>query len=132
MLQGYIYDDSFIADGALSAFRAVVAGQDNDIAGKHCKYPAAQDANKIVGITQHSTSASGDTVLVRRAGLTKLEVASGSVTYGIPLRVFDTAGRGDYQAGAWATGDGVIGYAEGASAASGDIIECWLTIQQVI
>lgn len=132
MLQGYVFDDSFIADGALSAYRTVVAGQDGDIAGKHCKYPAAQDAKAIVGVTQHSTSASGDTVLVRRAGITKLEVASGSITYGAPLRVFDVVGRADYQAGAWTTGDGIVGYAEQASAASGDIIECWLTIQQVI
>ena len=132
MLQGYVYDDSFIADGAFSSFRTVVAGQDNDINGKHCKYPAGQDAKNIVGITQNATTASGDTVLVRRAGLTKLEVASGNVTYGMPLRIHDVEGRADQQTAAWVTGDGVIGYAEGASGASGDIIECWLTIQQVI
>ena len=131
-VQGYIYDDSYIADGAISAFRVVVAGQDNDSAGKHCKLPAAQDANAILGVTQHSTTASGDVVLVRRAGITKVEVAGASITYGVPLRIFDIRGMVDRQAAAWGSGDGVVGYAEQASSASGDIIECWLAIRTLL
>ena len=132
-LQGYIYDDTCIADAAISAFRVVVAGESVDENGaKHVKLPAAQDANAIIGITQNSTSASGDIVLVRRAGITKLTVSSANVTYGVPLRPFNILGHADVQAAAWASGDGVIGYAEGASAASGDIIECWLAIQTLL
>lgn len=126
--QGYIYDDSFVADGALSQYRVVVAG---DIKG-HAKLPAAQDAAKILGVSQYSTSASGDTVLVRRAGLTKITAASGNITVGVPLRVFDIRGMVDQQTAAWVSGDGVVGYAGEASNASGDIIECWLAIRQLL
>lgn len=129
--QGYIYDESFIADAAIGAYKAVIAGQDGDILGKHVKAPT-QDAAGIIGITLHSTSASGDTVLIRRAGISKLEVASANVTYGTPLRIHDVAGRADRQTGAWVSGDGVIGYAEEASAASGDVIECWLAIRTLL
>ena len=132
--QGYIYDESFIADAVVSTYRVVVMGEASEVGaqGKHCKLPAAVDADKILGVTQHSTTASGDTVLVRRAGLTKLEVLSGNVTAGVPLRVGDIRGMADRQAGAWLSGDGVIGYAEEASAASGDVIECWLAIRTLL
>ena len=133
--QGYVWDETFVADAAISAYRAVVAGESSNVYeydAKHVKYPAAQDANAIIGVTQHATTASGDTVLVRRAGLTKLEVATANVTYGAPLRVHDVVGRADRQAAAWSSGDGVIGYADGKSAASGDIIECWLAIATLL
>ena len=126
--QGYIYDDSFVADGAVSQWRIVVAG---DIHG-HAKLPAAQDAGEIVGVSQHSTSASGDTILVRRTGISKIQVSSGNVTRGVALRAFDIRGMADRQAAAWVSGDGVLGYAEEDSSASGDIIECWLAIRQLL
>lgn len=132
MLGGYIYDDSFIADGAIPAYRVVVAGQDSDLNGMHVKLPGGQDAASIIGVSQIATSASGDTVLVRRAGKTKIEVASANVTYGVPLRVFDIRGMVDIQGAAWVSGDGVVGYAEGASAASGDVVECWLAIRTLL
>ena len=126
--QGYIYDDSFTADSALAQYRVVVRGGTKG----HAKYPAAQDAASIAGVTQHSTSASGDTVLVRRDGLTRLQVASANVTISVPLRCYDLTGNADRQDAAWVSGDGVIGYAEEASSASGDIIECWLAIRQLL
>ena len=125
--QHFVYDESYEADAAISRYRVVVASS-----YRRCKLPAAQDANAIIGVTQHATSASGDTVLVRRAGVTKLQVASASVTIGAPLRVHDIRGNADQQAAAWASGDGVVGYAEEASAASGDIVECWLAIRQLL
>lgn len=128
---GYIFDESFIADGALGVYRVVVAGQDSDLLGKHVKAPTQDNAN-IIGVTQNSTSASGDVVLVRRAGITPLEVATGNITYGQALRIHDAQGRADRQTGAWISGDGVIGHAEEASAASGDVIECWLAIRQLL
>lgn len=126
--QAYIYDDSFVADEAIGQYRVVVAGGIKD----HVKLPGAQDANAIIGVTQHATTASGDTVLVRRSGITKLAVSSGNVTIGVPLRVFDIRGMADRQAAAWVSGDGVIGHAEEASAASGDIIECWLAVRTLL
>lgn len=129
-VQAYIYDDSCIADEALAQWRVVVAGG-TPVAGtaKHVKYPGAVDANAIIGVTQHSTSASGDLVLIRRAGITKVAVASTSVTYGVDLRVFNAEGVADYQSGAWVSGDGILGQAEEVSSTSGDIIECWLNIR---
>lgn len=128
---GYIYDESFVADAAVGAYRVVIAGETGDANAKHCKLPT-QDNATILGISQHATTASGDTVLVRRAGLTKLEVATGNVTYGVALRIHDAQGRADRQTAAWVSGDGVIGYAEEASAASGDVIECWLAIRTLL
>lgn len=131
--QGYVYDESFVADEALAKYRIVVYGG----AHQHCKYPAAQDANAIAGVTQSSTSASGDTVLVRQLGKTKLEVAAAVSTYGQPLRAYDVVGRGNLQnvaggTGPWASGDGVVGYNETVSTASGDIIDCWLGIRTLL
>ena len=123
-----MYDDSFVADSAILQYRVVVA---SDVRG-HAKVPAAQDAAEIIGVTQHSTSASGDTVLVRRAGITKVTVGTSTVTIGVPLRVWDIRGIAAEQQDAWASGDGVLGYAEEASSASGDIIECWLAIRQLL
>ena len=126
--QAYVYDDSCVADAAIARYRIVVAGNTKD----HVKYPAGQDAAEIYGVSQHATTASGDTILVRRLGITKVEVASGSVTRGVPLRAFDVVGRADYQSGLWASGDGVLGYSEETSSASGDIIESWIAIRQLL
>lgn len=125
--QGYVYDDSFIADGALAKYRVVIWGGSD----QRVKYPT-QDNSAIVGITQESTSASGDRVLVRRAGITKVEAASGNITRGLTLRAYDAVGRVDRQGDAWVSGDGVVGMADQASAASGDIIEMWLNIRTVL
>ena len=127
----FSFDESFIADAAVAKYRVVIAGEVSDTKGKHCKNPV-QDSATILGVAQHATTASGDTVLVRRAGLTKLEVATANVTYGVPLRIHDAQGRADRQTAAWVSGDGVIGYAEEASAASGDVIECWLAIRTLL
>ena len=124
--QAYIYDDSLIADAAISQYRIVIAGTTTG----HVKLPT-QDAAAIIGVTQHSTAASGDTVLVRRAGITKVQV-SAAVTRGVPLRAWDALGYANGQTAAWLSGDGVLGYAEETSAASGDIIECWLAIRQLL
>jgi hypothetical protein len=126
--QSYILDDSFVADSALAQYRIVVMGGSQG----HAKYPAAEDAAKILGVTQHSTSASGDTVLVRRAGMAKIQVASANVQIGHALRAYNIIGMADMQTAMWASGDGVLGYAEQASAASGDIVECWLAIRQLL
>ena len=124
--QAYVYDDSFIADGAIGQYRVVIRGGAKDRVAL-----GTANANGIIGVTQHATTASGDTVLVRRAGVTKLRVSSGNVTYGADLEISDASGFADRRAGAFVSGDGVIGQAEEASGASGDIIECWLNIRTV-
>lgn len=121
----YIYDETYIADAAIAAYRAVV----NSVTRDHVKYPASQDANGIAGISQHATTASGDTLVVRKDGISKIEVASGNITCGVDLRVHNAVGQVDRQTVAWASGDGIIGQAEETSNASGDIIECWLRIR---
>lgn len=120
----YLFDDTYVADEAIAAYRAVVYGATKG----HVKLPAAQDANAIAGVSQHSSSASGDTLIVRKAGRSKIEVSSANVTAGIDLRIWDIRGMADRQVDSWASGDGVLGIAEEASAASGDIISCWLEI----
>lgn len=127
--EGYVRDETFIADAAVAAYRVVIAGETKG----HVKLPA-QDGLPL-GITQHATDASGDQVRVRMLGVSKLEVATGNVTFGGKtsiLRIHDAVGRADAQAAAWISGDGVVGYALEASAASGDIVECWLAIQTVL
>ena len=131
--QRYVSDESFVADGALAKYRIVVFG---DIKG-HCKYPAAQDANAIAGITQESTTASGDNLVVRQLGISKLEVAAAISTIGQPIRAYDVVGRGNVQnvaggTGPWISGDGVAGYNEETSTASGDIIETWVAIRTLL
>lgn len=132
MTNSYIFDETFVADGIVAANRIVVAGQAGDFNSKHAKLPAGQDAAAILGVTLNATTASGDTVLVRRAGIANVEVASGNVTVGAPLRASDIRGFADVQTAAWLSGDGVLGYAEQASSASGDVIECWLAIRTLL
>ena len=131
--QGYVYDESFVADGALAKYRVVVYGAEK----QYVKYPAAQDANAIAGITQEATTASGDTVLVRQIGKSKVESAAAISTFGQPLRAYDVVGRVNVQnvaggTGPWVSGDGVVGYNESTCTASGDIIEAWLGIRTLL
>jgi len=131
--QGYVYDESFKANGALAKYRVVVYGAEK----QYVKYPAAQDANAIAGITQEATTASGDTVLVRQIGKSKVESAAAISTFGQPLRAYDVVGRVNVQnvaggTGPWVSGDGVVGYNESTCTASGDIIEAWLGIRTLL
>jgi hypothetical protein len=129
--QGYVYDDSCIADQQLNQFRIVVYGaasvNDQPI---HVTYPTTQYANGIVGVTQFTNNVSGDNILVRRAGITRIETAQPGVVAGQPLLAYDSVGRASFRTGAGASGDGILGQAEFTNAASGDVIECWLNIRQ--
>jgi ribosomal protein L27 len=118
-----LFDETYIADSAVSAFRAVVYSSVLD----HVKLPTAQDANGIAGVTQHSSAASGDTIIVRKAGRTKVQ-AGVTTTIGQDLRIYDLDGNVSNQAAAWASGDGILGVCEEAATASGDIITAWLEI----
>ena len=68
--QSYLFDETYVADSAICAYRAVVYSSILD----HVKLPAAQDANGICGVTLQAAAASGDTVAVRLAGMIIPEV----------------------------------------------------------
>jgi len=97
---------------------------------KHVKAPAAARDGFIAGVTQDSASASGDTVRVRKEGISKV-IASEAVSKGMEVAINDIEGR-VYDPTVWASGDGMVGVLETAAAASGDIVDCWLRIRTVL
>lgn len=121
-----IMEDTFKADGAISQYRVVKYSSTQGFVSA----AVAKDAN-LAGVSQHSTSASGDTLRVRQLGKTLITIAK-AVTKGIPLIVWDSQGRVSNDGGA--TGDGVIGVTEeggaGSAGASGDTITCFLQIRR--
>lgn len=121
-----IMEDTFQSNAALSKYRVVTYSSTQGFVG----YGAAKAAN-IAGVTQNSTSASGDAVRVRQLGKS-LVVISTTVTKGIPLILSDAEGRVSNLGGA--TGDGIVGVTEegapGAAGTSGDTITCFLQIRR--
>src|SRR3990167_1932007 len=122
-----ILEDTFRANVALGKYRVVTYHSTPGFVA----LGAAKAAN-IAGVTQNSTSASGDTVRVRQLGKS-LVVISAAITKGIPLIVSDSDGRVSNVGGA--TGDGIVGVAEsgnpGSAGTSGDQITCFLQIRRV-
>lgn len=121
--ESYVLDKTYQADGALTQYAVVVYG---GVDG-HCNAPASQKANKVAGVVQETASASGDTVRVRKAGITKV-VASEAISLGMEVSINDIQGR-VYDPTVFASGDGVVGVMEEAATASGDIVDCWLQIR---
>lgn len=122
-----IMEDTFQADRAISQYRVVKYSSTQGFV-----LPAtAKDAN-LAGVSQNSTSASGDTIRVRQLGKSLITI-SGAVTKGIPLIVSDSDGRVSNLGGA--TGDGTIGVTEeggpGSAGTSGDQITCFLQIRRI-
>ena len=121
-----IMEDTFQANGALGKYRVVTYVSTQGFVG----YGAAK-APGIAGVTQNSTSASGDTVRVRQLGKS-LVVISTTVTKGVPLILSDAEGRVSNSGGA--TGDGILGVTEegapGAAGTSGDTITAFLQIRR--
>lgn len=117
---------SYVADGALSQY-AVVLYADEDY---HAKAPAAALDAGIAGITQDSASTSGDTIEVRKEGISKV-IASEAISKGVEVGINDIEGRVKDPT-VWASGDGVVGTLEQAAAASGDIVDCWLRIRTLL
>ena len=122
-----IMEDTFRADGAISQYRVVKYSSTQGFVTA----AAAKDGN-LTGVSQHATSASGDTLRVRQAGKSLITI-SGAVTKGIPLIVSDSTGRVSNLGGA--TGDGTIGVTEegnpGSAGTSGDQITCFLQIRRI-
>ena len=127
-IQGVIpvLERTFKADQALAQYRVVTYSSSEGFV----TYGAAK-APGIAGVTQGATAASGDPVLVRQLGLSKV-VISTAVTKGVPLILSDAQGRVSNNGGA--TGDGIVGVAEegnpGAAGTSGDQITCFLQIRR--
>ena len=121
-----IMEDTWQADRAISKYRVVTYSSTQGFVA----LGAAKAAN-IAGVTQNSTSASGDTVRVRQIGKSLVTI-SGTVTKGIPLIISDADGRVSNLGGA--TGDGIVGVTEegaaGAAGTSGDQITCFLQIRR--
>lgn len=114
---------TYVADSSLSQY-AVVLYADEDY---HCKVPAAALDCGIAGIAQDHADASGDTVEVRKEGISKV-IASEAIGKGIEVGINDIEGRVKDPV-VWASGDGLVGTLEQAAAASGDIVDCWLRIR---
>ena len=121
-----IMEDTFKADQAIAQYRVVTYSSTQGFV----TYGAAKAAN-ITGVTQNSTSASGDTVRVRQLGKSIVTI-SGAVTKGVPLLISDAVGRVSNNGGA--TGDGIVGVSEegnpGSAGTSGDQITCFLQIRR--
>ena len=121
-----IMEDTFQANQALAKYRVVTYASTQGFVG----YGVAKAAG-IAGVTQNSTSASGDAVRVRQLGKSAVTI-SAAIAKGIPLVLSDAEGRVSNVGGA--TGDGVLGVGEegvGASGGtSGDQITCFLQIRR--
>lgn len=121
-----IMEDTWQADRAISKYRVVCYSSTQGFVTL-----GAAKANNIAGVTQNSTTASGDTVRVRQLGKS-LVVISAAVTKGIPLLLSDAEGRVSNLGGA--TGDGIVGVTEeggaGSAGTSGDTITAFLQIRR--
>lgn len=121
-----IMEDTFRADRAIAQYRTVCYSSTQGFV----TYGAAKAGN-IAGVTQNSTSASGDTVRVRQLGKSLVTIST-TTTKGIPLYLSDAEGRVSNNGGA--TGDGTVGVAEeggpAAAGTSGDQITCFLQIRR--
>ena len=119
-------DLSYVAQEAIGQFRVVrLTGL-----GK-VNLPAAAKGGPICGVTQDSAAASGDVVRVRRVGLSKV-VFGTSCTAGASVAAHDTNGRCGVPVAAWASGDDILGMADEAVAASGDIGSVWVMAREVL
>ena len=118
-----IMEDTFRADAAIAKYRGVTYSTTQGFVTL-----GAAKANKLTGVTQNSTSASGDTVRVRQLGKSLVTI-SAAITIGVPLLLSDAEGRVSNVGGA--TGDGIIGVPEESGSTSGDQITCFLQIRRV-
>ena len=117
-----IMEDTWQADRAIGKYRVVTYSTTQGFV----QLGAAKAAG-IAGVTQNSTSVSGDAVLVRQEGKSIVTI-SVATTIGVPLILSDAEGRVSNVGGA--TGDGIVGVPEETGSASGDQITCFLQIRR--
>ena len=122
-----VLDLSYIADGPLDRYSVVVYGTER----QHCKKPAADADNQVCGVVQQLAAASGDSVKVRKMGLSKV-IAGEALPKALEVTIdyvdATTNGGRVKDPDVWASGDAVVGVMEELAEASGDLIECWLRI----
>lgn len=123
----YILDKAYkVAEAAgVEAYRAVAYGTS---AGE-CMYPAATNADSILGVTTHSQSLQNQNVSVRKAGIARV-TAAGAIAIGNAVRVAGTGGKVE---AITIDASGIahcLGFAETAAVANGDIIEVFISIHQ--
>lgn len=124
-------DFSARANGAITQYAAVILNSIEN--GEHIVALPSAARDVCHGIIQETAAASGDRVLVRRGG-TSYVLADSAITLGRPLMVGAgaTGHVNDVASSSWASGDGLIGYAEEAATASGDRIVARLQLMEIM
>ncbi|MCB2154884.1 DUF2190 family protein [bacterium] len=89
-MSNYVLDRGFNVEEAngIAAHRVVVIG---DVWGG-CKYPVADNAGGVLGITTHAQTRQNKSVGVRMIGIAPCE-ASGAIPAGSPVAVFGSEGK---------------------------------------
>lgn len=128
-MSSYILDKAYAIDdaGGVSAYRVVVHGA----ASGRAKLPTAANAGGILGVTVHGQSRQGGHVAVRKAGIARV-VAAGPVAIGQPVNVAGTTGKVKAVDEAPGAAVEILGFAETAAAADGDIIEVFIQLHERI
>lgn len=124
-MSSYILDKAYSTEDAtgVGAYRVVVQGAN---AGEALLPAAANDAS-ILGVTVHSQSRQGGHVAVRKAGIARV-VAAGAIALGDAVNVADSAGQVKTVSEALGTLVNILGFAETAAAAAGDVIEVFISM----
>ena len=126
-MANYILDKAYeVTDtGGVSAYRVVVQGTN---AGQ-CALPGAANADKILGATVHAQTLQGQNVAVRKAGIARV-MAAGAITLGAAVNIAGTSGKVKAVNESSGTKVFIVGFAETAASADGDIIEVFLSFHQ--
>ena len=126
-MANYILDKAYeVTDsGGVSAHRVVVQGTN---AGE-CALPGAANAAAILGVTVHAQSLQNQNVAVRKAGIARVE-AAGAITLGAPVNIAGTSGKVKAISESTGTAVNVLGFAETAASADGDVIEVFLSLPE--
>lgn len=116
----YIFDKSYRTGSAnIAARRAVVRAT---TATNTVTMPTGPNAGAIAGITMHTQNDAGRAVSVRKAGIAEV-VAANAIAIGAPVMIADTNGRVKAVSETAGTKVEIVGYAETAATAAGDVIE---------
>jgi len=126
-MSNYILDKAYTVaqSGGVPAFRVVVQGTN---AGE-CVLPSAQNGDQILGVTVHAQDQNRN-VAVRKAGVARVE-AAGPVAVGLPVNVAGNTGKIKSIANeTQGVKVKVLGFAETASLADGDVIEVFIALHE--
>ncbi len=90
-----------------------------------CALPGAQNAANVMGVTLNEQQSTNGIVHIRRFGLVQVKAAS-AIALGDHVRVAGTSGKVETSSG---EAQNVLGFAESAAAADGDLITIFLNPQ---